>query len=98
MSTSQGLYRSNCARCHGATAAGDIGPNISGSTSAGIGAWTREQFRKAVRAGVDDQGQPLCERMPHFSEGALSDEQLNGIHDYLLTVMNDRESKASGCR
>ena len=98
MSTSQALYRSNCARCHGATAAGDIGPNISGSTSAGIGGWTREQFRKAVRAGVDDEGQQLCEQMPHFSESALSEEQLAGIHDYLLTVVNDRESAPSGCR
>jgi mono/diheme cytochrome c family protein len=97
-SSSQELYRSKCAQCHGTTAAGDVGPNISGSTGAGIGAWTRAQFFAAVRAGVDDEGQQLCARMPHFSQSALSDEQLAGIHDYLLTVVNDAESKASGCR
>ena len=97
-SSSQQLYRSNCAQCHGAAAAGDIGPNISGSTRAGIGGWTREQFFKAVRGGVDDEGQQLCAQMPHFSESALSDEQLASIHDYLLTVVNDREVTASGCR
>ena len=98
MSSNQQLYRSNCAQCHGATAAGDVGPNISGSTRAGIGGWTREQFFKAVRGGVDDEGQQLCAQMPHFSESALSNEQLASIHDYLLTVMNDREVTASGCR
>jgi mono/diheme cytochrome c family protein len=98
MSGGEGLYRSSCAQCHGITAAGDVGPNISGSTRAGIGGWTRQQFFKAVRAGVDDEGQELCAQMPHFSQSALSDEQLANIHDYLLTVVNDRDSKASGCR
>ena len=98
MTGNQGLYRSNCAECHGTAAAGDIGPNISGSSRAGIGGWTREQFFNAVRFGIDDEGQRLCARMPHFSKSALSDEQLTGIHDYLLTEVNDREWKASGCR
>jgi mono/diheme cytochrome c family protein len=95
--TGESLYRSQCATCHGAQGQGDLGPNITGSTVAGIGSWTSAQFTTAVRTGVDDEGEPLCSGMTRFSTSVISDDQLTKIHDYLLTQINDTEHEPTGC-
>jgi mono/diheme cytochrome c family protein len=91
------LFATNCSSCHGPKAAGQIGPNITGSTSAGIGSWTAAQFMTAVRTGVDDEGEQLCSTMPKFATSDLSDANLAAIHDYLLTLMSDTENPGTGC-
>lgn len=95
--TGQELFASQCSACHGTQGEGSIGPNITGSTSAGIGSWTAAQFATAVRTGVDDEGEELCTQMTRFSAAALSDDQVTKIHDYLMMQMNDTELEGSGC-
>jgi mono/diheme cytochrome c family protein len=95
--TGAALYQSQCGSCHGAQGQGDLGPNITGSTVAGIGSWTSAQFSGAVRTGIDDEGKQLCSGMTRFSTSTLSDEQLGKIHDYLLTQLNDTEHEATAC-
>jgi mono/diheme cytochrome c family protein len=91
------LFAANCASCHGPEAAGGIGPNITSSTSAGIGTWSEEDFFRAVRTGVDDEGETLCDVMPRFSSSTLSDTQLASIYDYLRTLVNDTENAGTAC-
>lgn len=91
------LFATNCATCHGPAAAGAIGPNITSSTSAGIGSWSEEEFFRAVRTGVDDEGEMLCEVMPRFSQSTLGDNQLASIYDFLLTLVNDTENAGTAC-
>jgi mono/diheme cytochrome c family protein len=95
--TGASLYKSQCSLCHGTQGQGDIGPNITGSTTAGIGGWTKAQFTTAVRTGVDDEGEALCDLMTRFSTTTVSDDQLTKIHDYLLSQVNDTEHEATGC-
>ena len=95
--TGESLYKAQCSSCHGTQGQGDIGSNITGSTTAGIGSWTAEQFATAVRTGVDDEGKQLCAEMTRFSTAALSDAELTKIHDYLLTQVNDTEHEPTGC-
>jgi mono/diheme cytochrome c family protein len=95
--TGASLFTSQCATCHASQGQGDLGPNITGSTTAGIGSWTSAQFATAVRTGIDDEGESLCSGMTRFSTSALSDTQLTKIHDYLLTQVNDTEHEATGC-
>lgn len=62
----QALYtQRGCNGCHGVNAEGSAsGPNITGNAMAGIGTWTQDQFSKAVREGIDDDGTMLCTTMP----------------------------------
>jgi fructose 5-dehydrogenase cytochrome subunit len=96
-SNGQALYKSNCSACHGDTGAGSLGPNITGSTSAGIGSWTAEQFRKAVREGVDESGGTLCTGMPKFATSQVSDADVESIRTYLLTQKSDTANAGSLC-
>ena len=72
-----------CGSCHGLNAAGNQGPNITPSLTAGIGAWTFRQFHDAVRFGKDRDGSPLCPLMVPFSEGAISEQGIVDLHAFL---------------
>ena len=91
------VFAASCATCHGPEAAGGIGPNITSSVSAGIGTWTEEDFFRAVRTGVDDEGETLCALMPRFAPATLSDVQVSSIYAYLQTLVNDTENAGTGC-
>lgn len=95
--TGASLYAANCASCHGSKAAGGQGPNITGSMSAGIGGWSFDDFSNAVRNGIDDENEMLCDTMPHFPASQISDAQLTKIHDFLLTQMSDTANDGTSC-
>jgi mono/diheme cytochrome c family protein len=88
------LYTANaCNGCHGENAEGrPLGPNISGSTSAGIGSWTQAQFTSALLEGrglplADGGVNALCANMPRFAR--LNPTQLTDLLAYLQSKSSD---------
>lgn len=59
--------------------------NISPDRETGIGAWTEEAFRRAMREGVARDGSHLFPAFPfdHFNQ--LSDEDIHAIYAYVMT-------------
>jgi cytochrome c553 len=87
----------NCSLCHGTDAVGGLGPNISGSLTAGIGAWTEAEFTRSVREAKDRTGQPLCVLMTPYTAAMMSDVQLKDLHAYLLSVKSETPNRGTGC-
>lgn len=55
----------------------------------GIGSWSFEQFKKALREGKYkgmDNSRPIMPPMPWESIGHLTDEDLRAIYDYLMSI------------
>lgn len=82
-----------CADCHKADFAGDTEPragtmeypaNLTPDMATGIGGWTDDQIKKAIRQGVDDEGETLCSEMPRF--GDMNDEEATAIVAYLRSL------------
>jgi len=85
-----------CNSCHGPAGAGDYGPNITFSTTAGIGAWTQAQFNAAVRTGVDTDGTMLCLSMTRFP--SISDASMADLFAYLKAQpINDTKNPGTFC-
>ncbi|MFC3861410.1 c-type cytochrome [Deinococcus antarcticus] len=81
----QALYAGNCAGCHGANAAGGIGPALTATA-----AWSADQFKEAVLHGKAPEKE-LAPTMPRFATTGIdaspaTDEQLNAIHDYITSL------------
>jgi cytochrome c553 len=74
-----------CYSCHGQNAAGNGGPNITPSKTAGIGAWTYQQFHDAVRFGKAPNGSTLCAFMVPFFESDLSERSIQDVYAFLNT-------------
>jgi cytochrome c553 len=96
-SEAAGHYARYCATCHGPQAEGRMGPNISGSTTAGIGTWTDAQFLAALRSGQSAEGKSLCSSMPKYSASQLSDTQVAALFAYLKTLRNDTANPGTDC-
>ena len=83
-----------CGSCHtgskGTLAGGDTqfsgvyGANITPDMATGIGGWTDDQIKAAIKTGVDDDGKELCASMTRFS--TLSDQDLTDIVAYLRSI------------
>lgn len=58
--------------------------NLTPSKAFGLGDWTEEQFRAAVKSGIRKDGTMLKHQMPRFAQ--LSDEEVSSIWAYLRTV------------
>lgn len=58
--------------------------NITMDPETGIGTWTREQFREAVKLGRNPRGGPLY--YPMFPHITLTDTEVDAIWAYLQTV------------
>lgn len=86
-----------CNGCHGSTGQGNTtGPNITGSKTAGIGEWSRDEFRKAVRESVGRNGMPLCSTMPPYPN--LTEQQVADLFAFLLAEVNDTPQRGDACR
>lgn len=65
--------------------------NLTPDPDTGIGSWTDDVLVRAMRTGVDDQGDPLCPPMPHFDgtggDGrAMNDDEATSIVAYLRSL------------
>lgn len=58
-------------------------PNLSSDDATGIGAWTDGELARAIREGVDRDGEALHPRMPYGDYAYLSDEDLYAVIAYL---------------
>lgn len=58
--------------------------NLTPDPDTGIDAWTDEQYIRAIRDGVDDEGEDLCPTMPRFSQ--MGDDEGRAIAAYLRSL------------
>lgn len=62
------------------------GTNLTPDPETGIGRWTDEEIRRAVRTGVARDGRTLCNLMTRYTDGMLTDDSLNAIIAFLRSV------------
>jgi len=88
----------DCAACHtmqhGKTFAGGLpisspvgtifASNITPSVTAGIGAYTEEQFAAALRKGIRADGANLYPAMPYTSYAAMKDSDVHALYTYFM--------------
>ncbi|MBX7113812.1 MAG: c-type cytochrome [Myxococcaceae bacterium] len=81
-----------CGNCHSADLGGQTKPlpdtqvyasNLTPDMATGLGSWTPEQIIGAVRDGIDDEGEMLCDRMPRFE---LTDDGAKGLAAFLKSL------------
>jgi mono/diheme cytochrome c family protein len=78
-----------CNSCHGENAEGTLGPNITGSMTAGIGGWTEAQFYQVVRNGVARSGMKVCTEMVPFTAAMLPDQGIADIFAFVMSKSSD---------
>jgi mono/diheme cytochrome c family protein len=61
-------------------------PNITPDRATGIGGWTDAAFLRAVKQGVDDDGQELYPAFPYTSYHRMSDGDVLALKAYLETL------------
>ncbi len=90
----------DCAACHTKAGAkplsggaplhtpfGDlIPPNITPDRETGIGKWTKEEFRSALKQGVGHDGKRLYPAMPYPAYTKMSDQDVDDLWSYIQTV------------
>lgn len=105
------VQNNKCQSCHGTSMSGnDDGvafpghmmaypPNLTSDPDTGIGCWTDAQIENAILNGIDDQGQPICPPMPHFSEKGLMPADAVQIVAFLrsLTVVKNQVPDGPTC-
>ena len=89
----------NCAACHtvkgGASYAGGLplatpfgtiySTNITPDPDTGIGRWSQEAFKRAMREGVDQDGAHLFPVFPYTHFTIVTDEDLTALYAYFMT-------------
>ncbi|MDB5596906.1 MAG: gluconate 2-dehydrogenase cytochrome c subunit [Hyphomicrobiales bacterium] len=58
--------------------------NITPDRDTGIGAWSFEDFERAMRQGISRDGRRLYPAMPYPSYAKMSDEELRALYDYYM--------------
>ncbi|MFK3740800.1 cytochrome c [Massilia sp. TN1-12] len=88
----------DCAACHtaagkapfsgGVAIASPLGTiystNITPSRAHGIGAWTQQQFARALRAGVRADGSHLYPAMPYTAYARITDDDTAALYAYFM--------------
>ncbi len=89
----------DCAGCHtvagGAPFGGGValatpfgtifGTNITPDAKSGIGNWSEEAFRRAMREGVSRDGRPLYPAFPYDHFTLLADDDIRALYAFLMT-------------
>jgi mono/diheme cytochrome c family protein len=89
----------NCADCHTVsgrplfsggrplpTPFGTIyGSNLTPDRTTGIGAWSEEAFKRAMREGVDREGRQLYPAFPYDHFRFATDDDVRSIYDFLMS-------------
>jgi mono/diheme cytochrome c family protein len=63
-----------------------VAPNITPDRESGIGAWTDDEFRRAMQDGIGRDGEFLYPAMPYPAYAKLARDDLLAIRAYLATV------------
>lgn len=85
-----------CNGCHGPAGEGNsTGPNITGSTTAGIGSWNLAAFTKAVREATSPSGRKYCTTMTAYP--TLTDQQVADLFAFLMAQKNDTVQRGTAC-
>lgn len=97
--TDAGRYQSvlgDCEGCHGKNLAGGVelltpfgklvAPNITPDKQTGIGNYTAEDFRRAMKEGVAPGGKRLYPAMPYPAYAKMSDADIAALWAYFRTV------------
>ena len=63
-----------------------VAPNLTPDPETGAGAWTDDQFARAIREGIGHDGRALFPMMPYPHFRALPDEDLASVVVYLRTL------------
>jgi mono/diheme cytochrome c family protein len=88
----------DCVSCHSAPGKYDFaggfplhapigiiyGTNITPDPTYGIGGYTRDEFRKAVREGIAKGGKHLYPAMPYPSFSGMTDADVDALYDYFM--------------
>jgi cytochrome c553 len=91
-------YTTYCVSCHAKGAVGGIGPNITFSTTAGIGGrYTQANMLTLIRTGAKPDGVVTCDTMTRFSATVLPDAKVQTLYTYLQSLKNDTVNKGSSC-
>lgn len=81
-----GLYLASiggCRSCHGLGFAGDANPDAPDITVGRIGAWSEEDFFRALRQGTRPDGSVIDpEKMPWVASGRMTDEEIRAVWLY----------------
>ncbi|WP_232071151.1 cytochrome c [Paraburkholderia pallida] len=64
-----------------------IASNITPSVSAGIGAYTEEEFRRALKDGIGRGGMPLYPAMPYTAYRKLTDDDIHALYAYFMNAV-----------
>jgi mono/diheme cytochrome c family protein len=89
----------NCGTCHtapdGAAYAGNrpmatpygtvYSTNITPAVGSGIGRWSEEAFRRAMRQGIARRGEHLYPAFPYDHFARLSDEDIRALYAFVMT-------------
>ena len=102
---SAGAYQSvlgDCEGCHGKNLAGGVAlmtpfgklvtPNITPDKQTGIGNYTAEDFRRAMKEGVAPRGKRLYPAMPYPAYARMSDADIASLWAYMRTVKPVRQA------
>jgi mono/diheme cytochrome c family protein len=68
-------------------------PNITSDPDTGIGRWSDDQVARAIRDGVDDEGDFLSPLMPFDEFRHMSDEDARAVVAYLRSVPQVRQER-----
>jgi mono/diheme cytochrome c family protein len=60
--------------------------NITSDKDAGIGGWTEEQLKRAMREGIADDGDHLYPAFPYTAYTKVTDEDIHAIYAYLQSL------------
>jgi mono/diheme cytochrome c family protein len=62
------------------------GPNITPDKQTGIGNWTEDQFKRALRSGLNEHGAYMFPVFPFTSFTNLTDADASDLYAYLMSV------------
>ncbi len=99
----------NCNTCHtapdGRAFAGGLGvqtpfgiiysSNITPDEATGIGSWSEAAFRRALREGVDREGEQLYPAFPYDHFTLLSDDDISALYAFFMTRAPVRQTAPS---
>ena len=68
-------------------------PNITSDPDTGVGRWSDDQLLRAIRDGVDDEGELLSPLMPFDAFRHMSDEDVRAVVAYLRSIPKVRQDR-----